>query len=184
MLVQDVRDARCLPVAQQVAQIRTARSFALDERGRITDGLLLRMDLGDVGFHRRRCRLKVAHGMVGEGGRVRLPCVDRVRHQAAHGRLEVVVTNDTTRDAGSAGADCRLVEDDDIRTGAGRGGLQESGQVPRGGKSVHTRAHHDDATARRDGARLRMRHLGSLSLSWCVHSLVLPYRQHHCRMTI
>jgi hypothetical protein len=69
-LVQDVGDARGLPVAQQLAQVGSARGFALDERRGIADLLLLGIDLRDTSAHHLGRCLQVADRVVGEGRRV------------------------------------------------------------------------------------------------------------------
>src|SRR5262249_4919868 len=94
----------------------------------------------DVGVHRLRGDLQVADGVVGERLRVRLPDADRVRHEFAHGRLEVVVADDAAGDAGRAGAHPPLVEDEDVLAATEAPAPQRAREMPRGGQSVDARA--------------------------------------------
>src|SRR5262249_17890058 len=100
-----------------------------------------REDLRDVLMHRLRGDLQVADGVVGERLRVRLPDADRVRHELAHRRLEVVVADDAAGDAGRAGAHPALVEDEDVLAATEATAPQLAREVPRGGEPVDTRAH-------------------------------------------
>src|SRR5262249_53007690 len=92
----------------------------------------------DVLVHRRRGDLQVADRVVGERLRVRLPHADRVRHELAHGRLEVVVADDAAGDAGRAGAHPPLVEDEDVLAAAEPTAPQLAREMPRGGEPVDT----------------------------------------------
>ena len=58
--------------------------------------------------------LHVADAMVVIGFRIALPSCDGMGHQRAHGGLEIVVPHHPAGDAGGAGPDPRLVEDDDV----------------------------------------------------------------------
>src|SRR5918998_2899849 len=68
--------------------------------------------------------------MVGERFRVRLPDRDRMGHQFAHRRLEVVVTDRTAGDPRGARGDAGLVEHDHVLARAAPPGPQFSCQVP------------------------------------------------------
>jgi hypothetical protein len=61
-----------------------------------------------------------------------LPDLDTGGHELLHRGLEVVVAHDAARDAGRAGGDARLVDDEDV--------LAVRGEVPGGGEAVHARA--------------------------------------------
>jgi hypothetical protein len=138
--VQDHGDVAGLPVAEHVEQVGAAVALPLDERGRVADRLLLGEDLRDVVVHRFRRDLHVADGAIRERLGVRLPDRDRVRHQFAHGGLEVVVADDAARDAGRARADAGLVQDEDVFAAAEAAAAEFGGEMPPGREPVDARA--------------------------------------------
>ena len=75
--------------------------------------------------------------MIAEGFRVALPHLDGVGHQLAHGRLEVIVADDATRDARGAGADRALVDDDNVFAGPSSALLEKLGEMVSGGEPVN-----------------------------------------------
>jgi len=79
-----------------------------------SDGLLLLVDRGNVLAHALGADLHVAHRVVAIGLGIALPHLDGMGHQLAHGRLEVVVADDATGDAGRAGADRALVDNENV----------------------------------------------------------------------
>jgi hypothetical protein len=87
--------------------------LALDEHRVVADGLLLLVDRAHLRVHDLRADLHVADRVVAVGLRVAFPDRDRMRHQLAHRRLEIVVAHDAAGDARGAGADAGLVEHDD-----------------------------------------------------------------------
>ena len=91
---------------------------AFDEHGLVADRLLLLVDRADLRAHAFGADLHVADGVIAVGLGVALPDIDPMRHQLAHRRLVVVVAHDAARDARRAGADRRLVDDEDIRARA------------------------------------------------------------------
>ena len=144
LLVQQHRGPGRLPIREQAGQVGLARAGAVDQLGLVPDGLLLGVDLPDVGPHALRRDLQVAHRMVGECLRVGVPDAHRVRHQLAHGRLEVVVPDHPAGHPGRACPDAGLVDDQDVLTAAAAGGAQPAGQVPGRGQAVDARANDDE----------------------------------------
>src|SRR5215471_8688383 len=140
LLVQDRGGAGRPPVAEHRQHVRAAVALPLDEHRGVADRLLLGVDLRDVLVHRLRGDLQVADGVVGERLRVRLPDADRVRHELAHGRLEVVVADDAAGDAGRAGAHAPLVDDEDVLAAAQATAAELACEMPGGGEPVDTRA--------------------------------------------
>jgi hypothetical protein len=63
-----------------------------------------------------------------------------VRHQLAHGGLEVVVADDAARDAGCARADAGLVQDEDVFAAAEAAAAEFGGEMPSGREPVDARA--------------------------------------------
>ena len=139
------RDAGGLPVGEHVAHVLGAGLGALDQDGIVADRLLLGVDLDDVVVHRLGPELDVPDTVVGERVGVGLPERHGVRHQPAHGGLEVVVADDPAGDAGGAGPDVVLVDDDDVATVPEVAVREGGGQVPGGGQAVDTGA--DDHVA-------------------------------------
>jgi hypothetical protein len=70
LLVQNHCGAGRLPVVKHVQHVGAAIALALDERGRVTDRLLLGEDLRDVLVHLLRRDLQVTDGVIGERRRV------------------------------------------------------------------------------------------------------------------
>src|SRR5215471_8054102 len=140
LLVQDRGGAGRPPVAEHRQHVSAAVALPLDEHRGIADRLLLRVDLRDVLVHRLRGDLQVADRVVGERTGVRLPDTDRVRHELAHRRLEVVVADHAAGDAGRAGAHAALVEDEDVLASAEATAPQLAREMPGGGEPVDTRA--------------------------------------------
>ena len=105
LLVQNGGDAFGLPVAEQALHVSVGGLCTLDEGGRIADGLLLLVDGGNALAHDLGADLHVADRVIVIGLGIALPDGDRMRHQLAHRRLEVVVADDAAGDARGAGRD-------------------------------------------------------------------------------
>ena len=104
LLVQDAGDAGGPPVAEDALHVVEGGLLAVDEHRLVSDRLLLLVDRGHVVTHLGVGDLEVADGVVLERLGVRLPHLDGVGHELAHGRLEVVVADHAAGDAGRSGA--------------------------------------------------------------------------------
>ena len=118
LLVEHGGDALGAPIGKQALHVAFAVSGAFNKNGFVANRLLLGMDGCHVLAHRLAADLHVAHRVIAVGLWVALPDIDRVRHQLAHGRLEVVVANHATGDTRCAGADARFLQNNDVPTGA------------------------------------------------------------------
>src|SRR5712692_2075043 len=78
-----------------------------------------------------------------------------MRHQLAHRGLEVVVADDAAGDAGRAGSDIALVDDEDVLAAAETTGPEFPGQMPGRRESVDPGPDDDVAAAGRDWGRDR-----------------------------
>jgi hypothetical protein len=161
--VQDGGDALGLPIREQALHVTHAVLFALDEDRRVADLLLLLVDAGDVLVHHLGADLHVADRMIGEGFRIAFPDRDAVRHQAAHGGLEVVVAYHPAGDAGGAGRDPGLVDDQDVLAAALPALAQVLSKVPSGAEAVDAGADDDvfDVTWKGHGVRFPERMTGA-----------------------
>ncbi len=130
-------DASCLPVVEQKPHVAVGGGGPVDEFGLIADRALLLVDRGDVLAHAFGTELEVTDRMIAEGFGVALPHLDGVRHELAHGRLEIIVADDATGDARGAGADHALVHDDNVFAGPSSALLEKLGEMVGGGEPVN-----------------------------------------------
>src|SRR6476659_2059484 len=139
-LVQNRGDAFRLPIVEQALHIFLTVNSTLDKRGLVADRLLLLIDRGDILMHTFGADLHVAHRMIGVGLGVALPDLDRLSHELAHGRLEVVVADDAAGDARGTGGDRGLIHNKDVLAGASAGLFQHLGEVEGGAQPVNSGA--------------------------------------------
>ena len=137
LLVQDGSDALRLPVVEQARHVFLAVLGAFDEVGLIADRFLLLVDRADLLMHHLGADLHVADRMIAVRFRVALPNLDGMGHQFPHGWLKVVVADHAAGDAGCAAADGRLVDDEDVGTGAAAGCVQHLSEVESGAQTVN-----------------------------------------------
>src|SRR4029077_3211538 len=121
-------DALGLPILQQALHIGHRVLLALDEDRLIADLLLLLGDAGHLLMHDLGADLHIAQGVIAEGLRIALPDGDAVGHEAAHGRLVVVVADDPAGDARGPGPDTGLVDDQYVLAAAAPGFAQRLAQ--------------------------------------------------------
>ena len=155
LLVQDGGDALRAPVGQQALHVGHAVLPALDEIGLVADRLLLLVDAGHILAHRLVADLHVADRVVAERLRIGFPDLDAVRHQLAHGGLEIIVAHHAAGNAAGPRGDRGLVEHQDVGPAAPAValGCKAFGQPPRGGQAVDSRADDDIAGVFRETHR-------------------------------
>ena len=101
---------------------------------------MLLVDRSHVLAHAFGADLHVADRVIAVGLGVALPLIDRVSHELAHGRLEVVVADDAAGDARGTGGDRGLIHNKDVLAGASAGLFQHLGEVEGGAQPVNSGA--------------------------------------------
>ena len=131
-LVQYGGDAPGLPVVEQAFHVGRGLLLALDEDGLVADFPLLPGNARHLLVHHFGADLHVAHGVETESLGVAFPDRDAVRHESAHGRLVVVVADDSARNARGTRGDTGLVDDQNVAATAAAGSPQGLAQMPGG----------------------------------------------------
>ena len=113
-LVQDGSRALGLPVTKKLVHVFCAVIGAVDETRFVADCTLFFIDACNLLLHDCRANLHVTHRVVAVGFSIGIPHGHAVRHEFTHGRLVIIVTNNTASDAGGARADGTFFHHNDV----------------------------------------------------------------------
>ena len=105
--------------------------------------MLLPEDGANVIAHGLGADLHIADRVEAVGIHVAFPDLDALRHQLAHGRLEVIVAHHAAGDAGGPGGDTGFVEHQNIGAGTSAPGLKFKRQMIGGAEAMDAGADDD-----------------------------------------